>query len=413
MQPAETAETMVPGFDAAGIAAHIKKSGDPDLALIVSRVPCRAAAVFTQNAFPAAPVLYDRRLLGFNPDSIHGVIINSGCANACTGVQGDANARLTVEAVEQQIGAHDHAVFVMSTGVIGVQLPMPKLLAGIPQAVAELRPDGWPDAARAIMTTDTRPKLYTRRVSIGGQEVRFTGIAKGSGMIHPNMATLLSTIVTDAAINQSLLQAALEAAADVSFNRISVDGDTSTNDTVILLANGLAGNAEISDDGTPEFEQFSAALSAICTELAQAMVRDGEGATKFVTIHINSAANDDEAHQAANTVATSPLVKTAFYGNDANWGRILAAVGRAGIQVDPQRCSLFVAGGPANGERLPELQLVDAGQPLPYAEAEASARFAQLEIDVRVELGLGEGCATVWTSDLSHDYVTINGAYRT
>lgn len=409
----ESADTIVPGFDAAGIAAHIKKSGDPDLALIASRVPCRAAAVFTRNAFPAAPVLYDRRLLAFNPESVHGVIINSGCANACTGVQGDANARATAEAVELAIGASDHSVFVMSTGVIGVQLPMDKLLAAIPAVTAALCPDGWADAARAIMTTDTRPKLFTHIASVAGQEVRFTGIAKGSGMIHPDMATLLSVLVTDAAVSQPLLQAALTQAVNRSFNRISIDGDTSTNDTVLLLANGLAGNAEIPDEAGEDYAEFVAALSAICTDLAQAIVRDGEGATKFVTIHVNGAANDEQAHRAANTVATSPLVKTAFYGGDANWGRLLMAVGRAGIQVDPERCSLFVAGGPAGSEHLPELQLVDAGQPLAYAEADAAERFAQVEIDVRIELDLGPGSATVWTSDLSHDYVTINGAYRT
>lgn len=409
----EPAETIVPGFDAAGVAAHIKKSGDPDLALIVSRVPCRAAALFTQNSFPAAPVIYDRRLLAFNAEGIHGVLVNSGCANACTGTEGDANARLSAEAVEREIGAGDHSVFVMSTGVIGVQLPMDKMLAGIPAATAALRPDGWPDAARAIMTTDTRPKLFSRTVSFDGCEVRFTGIAKGAGMIHPDMATMLSVVVTDAAVSQPLLQRALAAAANRSFNRISIDGDTSTNDTLLLLANGLAGNPEITDSDGPAYADFLAALTGICADLAQAIVRDGEGATKFVTIRVNGAANDGQAHRAANTIATSPLVKTAFYGNDANWGRLLMAVGRAGIQVDPERCSLFVAGGPEGGEHLPELQLVDAGQPLPYSEEDASARFAQTEIDVRVELGLGAGSATVWTTDLSHEYVTINGAYRT
>lgn len=409
----EPAEIIVPGFDAAAVAARIKKSGDPDLTLIASRVPCRAAALFTQNSFPAAPVLYDRRLLRFNAEGIHGVLINSGCANACTGTQGDANARLTAEAVEREIGAGDHSVFVMSTGVIGVQLPMDKMMAGIPAVAAALRPDGWPDAARAIMTTDTRPKLFSRTAEIGGREVRLTGIAKGAGMIHPDMATMLSVIVTDAAATQPLLQRALAAAANRSFNRISIDGDTSTNDTLLLLANGLAGNDEITDAESPDYADLLAALTAICTDLAQAIVRDGEGATKFVTIRVNGAVDDSQAHRAANTIATSPLVKTAFYGNDANWGRLLMAVGRSGIEVAPERCSLFVAGGPEGGEHLPELQLVDAGQPLPYVEADASARFAQSEIDVRVELGLGAGSATVWASDLSHDYVTINGAYRT
>lgn len=405
------AQSAVAGFDAAGVAAGIKKNGALDLALITSRIPCRAAAVFTKNAFPAAPVQYDRRLLDFNPEGIHGVVINSGCANACTGVEGDANARRMAEAVEKAIGAGDQTVFVMSTGVIGVQLPMDKLAAGIPNAAGALRPDGWEDAARAIMTTDTRPKLKTRRVEIGGQPVQLTGIAKGAGMIHPDMATMLSTIVTDAAISQPLLQKALRAAVDQSYNRISVDGDTSTNDTVLLLANGLANNAEITDEGE-DYAAFVAALTEIGQALAQAIVRDGEGVTKFVTIHVHGAANRDEAHRAANTIATSPLVKTAFYGSDANWGRILAAVGRSGIQVDPTKCALYVTGGPETGNRMPELQLVEGGTPLKYAESDAMARFGEPELDVRLDLGLGEGEAIVWTCDLSHDYVSINGDYR-
>lgn len=402
---------VVPGFDAAGVAAGIKKNGAPDLALVVSRVPCRAAATFTKNAFPAAPVLYDRRLLALNPEAAHGVIINSGCANACTGTQGDANARLMAEAIERELGAEDNSIFVMSTGVIGVQLPVEKITAAAPQLVQALNPDGWPAAAQAIMTTDTRPKLATRTATVAGCEVRLTGIAKGAGMIHPDMATMLSAIATDVAIAQPLLQQALVAAVDRSFNRISIDGDTSTNDTVLLLANGLAGNSAITSTG-PHYDAFLAALTAVCTELAQAIVRDGEGVTKFVTIRVQGAASDAEAHRAANTIATSPLVKTAFFGSDANWGRILAAVGRSGIQVEPARCSLYVAGGPAAGDRLPELQLVARGMPLDYAEADAAARFAQPEIDVRVDLGLGRGEATVWTCDLSHEYVSINGDYR-
>lgn len=405
------AEFVVPGFDAAGIAAGIKKSGAPDLTLIASRVPCRAAATFTKNAFPAAPVLYDRRLLEFNATEVHGVVINAGCANACTGTPGDANARSMAEMVEQALGANDNTVFVMSTGVIGVQLPMDKLAKGVPQVVAALRPNGWADAARAIMTTDTRPKLVTRTVDIEGFTVSLAGIAKGAGMIHPNMATMLSTIATDAAISQPLLQKALSAAVDLSYNRISIDGDTSTNDTVLVLANGMAGNPEITGEGSA-FATFFAALTDISTELAQAIVRDGEGATKFVAIHVHGAKSKAEAHNAANTIATSPLVKTAFFGNDANWGRILAAAGRSGSTIDPTRCALFVTGGPVPGERMPELQLVAGGTPLPYAEADAAARFKQPEIDVRLDLGLGDGEATVWTCDLSHDYVSINGDYR-
>ena len=408
-----TTDYTVAGFDAAGIAAQIKKSGAPDLTLIASRTPCRAAATFTQNAFPAAPVLYDRQLLQINPEGIHGVIINSGCANACTGTEGDVNARRTAEAVEQALGASDHSIFVMSTGVIGVQLPMEKVLAGVPNAVKALSPEGWEAASRAIMTTDTRPKLFTRSIELGGQVVRFTGISKGAGMIHPNMATMLGTVVTDANIAQPLQQQALNYAVNKSYNRISVDGDTSTNDTVILLANGAAGNSEIADANSPAFAAFQSTLTAICTELAQAIVRDGEGATKFVTIQVNGARSDQDAHAAANTIATSPLVKTAFFGADANWGRFVAAAGRSGAHIEPARCSIFIAGGTKPGERGEELQLVEGGTPLNYSEATATAIFQQPEIDVRMELGLGSGTATVWTCDLSYEYVKINGDYRT
>ena len=403
----------VPGFDAAGIAAGVKKNGALDLALIASRVPCRSAATFTQNTFPAAPVLYDKQLLSFNSTGIHGVVVNSGNANACTGVEGMANTKRMAEAVESALGTNDNAIYVMSTGVIGVQLPIEKLIDGAPKVTTALRPDGWEDAARAIMTTDTHPKLFTHTAMIGDQPVRFTGISKGAGMIHPDMATMLSTIVTDAAITQPLLQHALTTAVNKSYNRISVDGDTSTNDTVLLLANGLAEHTEISDVGSPEYAEFVKALTQISIDLAQAIVRDGEGATKFVTIQVNGAESDADAHLAANTIAISPLVKTAFFGSDANWGRFVMAVGRSGAVVQPEKCSIFVTGGPDAFERMAELQLLGAGTPLNYTEADAMERFGQPEIDVRVELNLGQGSATVWTCDLSYDYVKINGDYRT
>ena len=407
------ADCAVTGFDAAGIAAGIKKNGAPDVAVIASRIPCRAAGIFTQNAFPAAPVNYDRQLLAFNPEAVQAIVINAGCANACTGVEGEANARRTAETAALHLGATEHSVLVMSTGVIGVQLPIARLEAALPKVIAELAPDGWEKAARAIMTTDTRPKLVTRAAQVGDRTVRCTGIAKGAGMIHPNMATMLSAVVTDAFVAQPVLQTALQAAADKSFNRISIDGDTSTNDTVLLLANGLADNEEITAPDGELYAAFLALLTEVCTALAQAVVRDGEGVTRFVTVHVAGATNDEAAHTAANTIATSPLVKTAFFGGDANWGRILAAVGRSGIPVDPQRAALYIDGGPDGAARRGELQLVAAGEPLAYSEEQATAIFAQPEIDVRVELGLGEGAATVWTSDLSYDYVRINGDYRT
>lgn len=393
----------VPGFDAAGIAAGIKKSGAPDLALIASRVPCRAAATFTRNAFPAAPVLYDRQVLALNPAGIHALVINAGCANACTGTPGDANARRMAELVEQAIGAGDHAVFVMSTGVIGVQLPLDKLALGVPQVVAQLRPDGWPDAARAIMTTDTRPKLLTRTATLDGVAVRFTGIAKGAGMIHPDMATMLSAIVTDAAISQPLLQQALSAAVDRSYNRISIDGDTSTNDTVVLLANGLAGNPEITVTSSA-YAAFVDALTAIATELAQAIVRDGEGATKFITVRVQGGRTAEECRLVAYAIAHSPLVKTAFYASDPNLGRILAAVGYAGIaDLDQSRIDLY----------LDDVHVaVQGGRNPSYREEDGQRVMKQSEITVRVVLGRGTAEDTVWTCDFSHDYVSINADYR-
>ncbi len=403
----------VQGFDAAGVAAGIKKNGDLDLAIIASRTPCRAAAVFTKNAFAAAPVLYDQKLMDFNPDQVHGVIINSGNANACTGTEGDANTKRTAETVEQLLDVGDNSVHVMSTGVIGAQLPMETLTSGIPKAVEQLRPDGWEDASKAIMTTDTVHKLVTREVTLSGKTVRFTGICKGAGMIHPNMATMLGVVTTDANIAQPLLQEALSHSIKGSFNRISVDGDTSTNDTVLVLANGLADNAEITDASSAEFAQFTDALTDISMELAQALVRDGEGATKFISIQINGGVSDEEAHNHANTIAISPLCKTAFYGNDANWGRFVMALGRSGSQVDPSKCSIFISGGDSPSKRGAELQLIEQGEPTGYSEDAAMAIFGEPEIDVRVELGLGSGSATVWTSDFSHDYVTINAEYRT
>jgi glutamate N-acetyltransferase/amino-acid N-acetyltransferase len=402
--------TVVPGFRAAGITAGIKPSGDRDLALISSVVPCAAAAVFTQNRFAAAPVLYDRRILGLNPAGIQSVIINSGCANACTGDQGLANARRMAELVEQALGLSPHSCLVMSTGVIGVQLPMEKIERGIQEAALALSPLGGWDAARAILTTDTRPKTAGVQVEIGGATVTVAGMCKGAGMIHPNLATMLALVCTDAVITPAALDTALRCAADVSFNAVTVDGDTSTNDTLIVLANGLAGHELIEDASSPEFAIFAEALTATCVDLAQQIARDGEGATKFVTITVIGAVNDGDARRAAKAIANSPLVKTALYGGDANWGRILCAVGNSGAEVDPMKASLFFA-APRAG--LDWLQVVAQGQPLNYSEAEAAARFAQSEIEILVDLGVGEGQAVVWTCDLSHGYVDINGHYRT
>lgn len=401
----------VQGFDAAGIHCGIKPTGALDLALIASPTACRSAAVFTRNAFPAAAVLYDQDLLQINPKGTHGVVINSGNANACTGPEGNANARRMAEAAEKSLGSTDSTAFVMSTGVIGVQLPIGVIEAGIPEVAVKLRPDGWQEAAEAIMTTDVFPKWASRQAEIGGQTVTITGISKGAGMIHPNMATMLSTLVTDAAIAQPLLQRALTTAVNQSYNRISVDGDSSTNDTVLVLANGAVGHAEIVEEDA-DYDAFVDALTAASMELAKLIVRNGEGVTKFVTIQVEGAVSDGEAHTIANSIAKSPLVKTAFFGHDANWGRILCAVGYSGATVDPVKAHLFIAAGQPDAGNA-ELQLVNAGTPTAYEEADASAIFAESEISVRVSLGLGTGAATVWTCDLSYDYVSINAEYRT
>ncbi len=402
------ADATVPGFDCAGVAAGIKPEGMMDVALIASPGPCTAAATFTQCKFPAAPVLYDKQVLSMQTSGIHGLVVNSGCANACTGPQGMANARLMAEWTEKELGARDRSVLVMSTGVIGVQLPMDILTRGITQAVGNLRPDGWLEAARGFMTTDTFPKLYAGCTEIGDHPIRVSGISKGSGMIHPNMATMLGVLVTDAAVSPAVLQTALSAAVQISYNCISVDGDTSTNDTVILMANGRSGAPSIDSVEDPRFAALQAEITQASIALAQAIVRDGEGATKLVSITVEGAASDTDAHAAGRTVSVSPLVKTAFYGSDANWGRILCAVGNSSAEIVPERTSLFI-----QAADRPELQLVAAGTPTDYAEEDAAAIFSATEIEVRIDLGLGEGRAQVWTCDFSHEYVTINGDYRT
>ncbi len=401
-------DAAVPGFEAVGIAAGIKADNQLDLALVASAVPCTAAAVFTQCKFPAAPVLYDKQVLAMNATGIHGVVVNSGCANACTGPQGMANARLMAESLERELGSSDHSVLVMSTGVIGVQLPMDKLQAGIPVAVQSLQPGGWHDVARGIMTTDTFPKLYTQTFALEDEEVRISGVSKGAGMIHPDMATMLSMMVTNASVSAPVLQEALSTAIRSSFNCISVDGDTSTNDTVLLLANGASQAPLIDKASGSRYERFLAELTAASQALAQAIVRDGEGATRLVSITVEGAVSDEDAHAAARSVSVSPLVKTAFYGGDANWGRILCAVGNSAAEIQPAQTHLFI-----QAADRPELQLVASGTPTNYREEDAAAIFAATEIDVRVDLGLGTGRSTVWTCDFSHEYVTINGDYRT
>ncbi|MFQ3534838.1 MAG: bifunctional glutamate N-acetyltransferase/amino-acid acetyltransferase ArgJ [Aggregatilineales bacterium] len=381
----------------AGLYAFFGKPTRPDLTLIASETDCTAAAVFTTNLVKAAPVLLDQAHLAAEPSTIRAVLINTASANACTGERGLANAAQCAAWTAEALACRKEQVLVMSTGVIGTHLPMPRLQVGIQRLAEQLSdaPEMWQAAARAIMTTDTRPKLA--HATFG--EAALIGIAKGAGMIAPNMATMLSLIATDVRISPDLLQPIMRRAADRSFNCIVVDGDMSTNDTVLVMANGLS-RVVVDEQNAARFE---AALTELCIRLAQAIVRDGEGATKFITIHITGARSALEARQIGNTIATSALVKTAFYGGDPNWGRILAAAGRAGVPLDAARLSLWYN----------DLQLVADGAPLNYDEARAKLHAQQSELTVRVDLGLGAAEATLWTCDLSHDYVSINGHYRT
>lgn len=398
MQPVK----LPKGFRAAGVAAGIKKDGGLDLALLVSDRDCVAAAVFTQNKVKAAPVIYDQQLLA-EGNALRAVVINSGCANACTGERGLRDCAEMAELVAQQIGCPSNTVFVMSTGVIGVPLPMDKLRAGIPAAAQALSEDGLLAAAQAIMTTDTLPKLAAGDLTVMADEQRsgprtaqLAGIAKGAGMIHPNMATMLAVVMTDAVVRPEVLKRALNSAVLKSFNRISVDGDTSTNDTLVVLANGAS-------ELEPLETEFEILLTSVCTDLAKQIVKDGEGATKFITIEVTGARDERMAEQVGRTIARSPLVKTAFYGEDPNWGRIIAAVGYSGEDVSPDRIALWIG----------DVQVCAGGAAVAYPEEAVISAMRAKEIAIRLDLGLGNASATVWTCDLSHDYVTINGRYRT
>ncbi len=397
----------VGGFRAAGLACGIKGNDVPDLALIVSDRDCTAAGVFTRNLVKAAPVLLDQELLRINPGATRAVVVNSGCANACTGQRGLENARATGALVAARLDCDASAVFVMSTGVIGVQLPMERIQEGVTDISPVAGTQGWQTAAQGFMTTDKFPKLASARVRLsGGQEVNIAGISKGAGMIAPDMATMLAVIVTDADLTATQSQTLLEEVNSVSFNCIVVDGDTSTNDTVLLLANGASGAALASEDDVAAFRD---ALQDLFVYLAQAIVRDGEGATRFVTIDVDGAPDAAAARQIANTIATSALSKTAFYGSDANWGRFAAAAGRAGVDFDPADLELWLG----EGERLESpLQLMQAGEPVDYDENEATSIVRQPEFTLRLSIGSGKGRARVWTCDLGHDYVSLNAEYR-
>jgi glutamate N-acetyltransferase/amino-acid N-acetyltransferase len=382
------------------VHAGLKKPGLLDLALVVSEREAAAAGVFTRNRVVAAPVLLDRAHLRGGRG--RAILVNSGGANACTGARGLADAREMARLVAAALGLDPRTVYVGSTGVIGRFLPMPRIRRAIPLLVGGLSRRGGRRAAQAIMTTDRRPKEVAVRARIGGRTVTIGGMAKGSGMIHPDMATMLAYLTTDAAIEPRTLQRVLSAAVDRSFNRISVDGDTSTNDTVLCLANGAAGNTLLRN-GSPGLARFRHLMEEACRSLAMQICRDGEGVTKVVEIAVTGARTAADARRIARTVGTSCLVKTALFGEDANWGRIMAAVGRAGVRIVPDRITLAFGGIP----------IFRGGRSLGRAvERKLDAVVRRREFTISIGLGQGAAAASLWTTDLSYDYVRINASYR-
>jgi len=394
----------IPGVLLSATAARIRYQGRDDLALMALPAGARCAAVFTRNAFRAAPVLVAQRHLAVA--SPRYLLINSGNANAGTGEQGLADAAASCAALATLTGCRTEEVLPFSTGVIGESLPLAKLAAALPMALERLRETTWPAAARAIMTTDTLPKLATRRFTLaGGLAAVVSGMAKGAGMIRPDMATMLAFLATDLAVDQALLQLCLRDAVETSFNAITIDGDTSTNDACVLAAAGTLGNDPLDDPESPDFLTLRAAVEAVCLELATAIVHDGEGVTKLVRVRVEAARDAVEARRVADTIAHSPLVKTALFASDPNWGRILAAVGRAEVdRLEIQAVRVW----------LDDLCIVSRGRRDPdYSEAAGQAIMAQSEIGIRVALGRGEAATEILTCDLSYDYVRINAEYRT
>ena len=395
--------TLAPGFRTAATACGLKKDGALDLTLIVADAPCSAAGVFTTNRVKAAPVLYDREVLSQSAGQMRAIIANAGCANACTGDEGKVNTRQMAALAADVVGARADQVLVLSTGVIGRQLDMTKVASGI----AQLVPTSWTReanlASRAIMTTDTKPKTSSATGVIAGRTVTVAGMAKGAGMIHPGMATMLSIITTDAQVAPELLHTALKSVADMSFNRISVDGDMSTNDTVLLLASGVAG-VTITDS---ELADFVALLRVVCIDLAKKIARDGEGATKLVEIRVTGAAHAQMAHRVADSIACSPLVKTAIHGNDPNWGRVVCAAGYSGAEIDPDTLTLDFGLG------AEQIRLVAAGMPLVADLNAASNLLKREDVFITLDLGLGDATTTVWTCDFSKEYVEVNAHYTT
>jgi glutamate N-acetyltransferase / amino-acid N-acetyltransferase len=393
----------VAGFGLGIASAGIKKPGRLDLVVMQLAAGSSVAAVFTRNAFCAAPVQVAKQHV--QAGGTRYLLINTGNANAGTGPGGLQNAHTTCEQLAQLTQTAPQAILPFSTGVIGEPLPVDKIVGALPSALADLAEDNWLKAAQGIMTTDTRPKAASLKIDLDGKSVAITGISKGAGMIKPNMATMLGYVATDAAVQPAALQLMIDRAVNRSFNRITIDGDTSTNDSCILVATGSAGNAAIDGEGHPLFATLYAAIEQVFVELAHAIIRDGEGATKFVAVDVQGGANEADCLQVAYAVAESPLVKTALFASDPNWGRILAAIGRAGVeQLDVNLISVRI-----NGVLIAE----QGGRSPSYTEQQGAAAMAPEEITIAIELGRGGARTTVWTTDLSHDYVTINAEYRT
>ena len=398
--------TAAKGFMAAGVEANVKYKNRKDMAMVYSQVPCKAAGVFTSNVVKAAPVVWDREKINTSP-YIQAVVVNSGIANACTGRQGYAYCQETADAAAGALQIPGDSVLVASTGVIGMQLPMDKITAGVAALAGCLKDtqEAGTQAAEAIMTTDTISKQVAVQFEAGGKTVTVGGMSKGSGMIHPNMCTMLSFVTTDAAISKELLQEALSQDIKDTYNMISVDGDTSTNDTVLLLANGLAGNAEITEKNS-DYMAFCQALNYINETLSKKISGDGEGCTALFEVTVVGAATKDQAKVLAKSVITSSLTKAAIFGHDANWGRILCAMGYSGADFDPEKVDLFFESAAGR------MQIIKNGVAVDYSEEEATKILSEPEVTAIADIKMGDARATAWGCDLTYDYVKINADYR-
>lgn len=406
MEQIQGGVTAAKGFEAAGTAANIKYKDRMDMALVYSSAPCRAAGTFTTNVVKAAPVLWDKQVVENSPYA-QAIVVNAGIANACTGKQGMDYCHEEAQTVSQLLQIPENSVLVGSTGVIGMQLPMERIKEGIRKLVSakDSTLEAGTTASKAIMTTDTVNKEIAVTIVLDGKTVTVGGMSKGSGMIHPNMCTMLAFVTTDACISKEMLQRAVSADVKDTFNMISVDGDTSTNDTLLVLANGAAGNAEISGENE-DYRKFAAALNAVTTYLAKKMAGDGEGATALFEVKVVGARSKEDAVVLSKSVVTSSLVKAAVYGHDANWGRILCAMGYSGVQFDPEQVDLFFESAAG------KLQIIENGVAVDYSEEEATKILSEPEVTAIADVKMGEASATAWGCDLTYDYVKINADYR-